>query len=162
MSKELLTKEQWKSIRKDLGLFSSVYLLVDGIPFSVMEKRDGQKIVVTFYIGAWFYGAWLNDHFFTKYLREVSKCFHTKKDLDKWYKIRKRHYGKKQADEWKEGTYYTYRTPYFPSLKSFQRHITKVADTISIIEYKEYEEASKNYKKAHPEYFRNKNEEVEK
>ncbi|MEQ8577593.1 MAG: hypothetical protein RIC57_03435 [Balneola sp.] len=156
------SKEEWNALGNDIGLYSSVYLLIDGIPFTIKEERTKQKIVVSFYICGWFYGVWLNDHFFTKYLREVRKCFHTKKDLDKWYKIRKSHYGKKQADEWKEGTYYTYRTPYFPSLKSFQRHITKVAETISIIEYKEYEESSKNYKKANPEYFRNKNEEAEK
>ncbi len=160
MSKNL-TREQWQDLRNDLGLYSSIYLLIDGIPFTIKEERSKQKIVVCFYICGWFFGSWYNDHFFTKYFREITKCFHTKKVLEKWYKLEKSLYGKKKADAWKEKQYYTYKSPLFPSLNSFQRHITKVAKSIEVIDYERFKTASEVYKKAHPEYFRN-NEEAEK
>ncbi len=148
------TKEQWEALREELSLVSALYLVIDGIPFIIHEARSKQKIVVSFYICGWFYGVWHKDHFFTKYLGTVEKCIHTKKELEKWYKLEKKLFGKKKADEWKAKQNFTYKTVIFPSLMAFKRHITKVANTIEIIDYKEYRTASELYQKAHPEYFR--------
>lgn len=159
-SRQNLTKEEWEALRDDLGLFRSIYLLIDGIPFVIKEERNKQKIVVMFYICGWFRGEWLSNHFFSKYLRTIKKRASSKKELTEWYKLKKSLYGKKKADEWKAQQFYTYQSPTFPSFRSFQLHITKVAKSIEVIDYERFKTDSEIYKKAHPEYFRNDNEET--
>lgn len=155
MSKNKLNKQQWDHLRDKLGLYRSIYLMIDGIPVSVSEARNGQRIVIELFICSWFKGIWLEDHFFTKYLREVKKALYSKKEMEKWYKMWKTLEGKKAADERKKNAYITYRTPVFPSLKNFQRHMNKVAERIEIIpDHETYTAYAKDYQEKHPEYFK--------
>lgn len=134
-----LTKEQWQVLEEQLNYqFGLVKLKCDGYEVQAkVEKGKGLKLHIMVYIDGWFKGEWLvnKDERCLKFFRKQEKYtlsnamrIHAKRMLRSRYEDVRKH--AKTMLESKVSVW----TPYWPSAKSFFRHIRKTCHEIEVME----------------------------
>lgn len=136
-----LSKEQWQVIEKQLSFpYSKVKLKCDEYEVSaVVEKIKGLKFCVTVYVDGVYRGEWMDGKHEQplKFHRKMRRYFLNGKKRQ--YCIRelsKRGIpaaSKKMYRKWLD-QYHEYWVPFFPSARSFCRHIQKTCTNIELID----------------------------
>lgn len=133
-----MTKEDWKSVENALSLFNSVILNCDGYRLEIYEARNGNRIVLGWYVNGHFKGRWLLEDCEERrrFARPCERFVRSKKDRDEMTRFIK-WLGKRRAKECGVSLHPESRYTFFDytwlSFRSFKQHLKKNNKSINII-----------------------------
>lgn len=133
-----MTDEQWKQVEKNIsGIYFSIHLKIDGYDITLQPVKNGNlKFMIAVYVNGHIKGEWIiNDcEIRKKFYRSISKCYFTKKGIEKITKGLRKKEREEYEKELKEKYTYTYHEPYFGSFKTLKSTLIKNNTSIELVE----------------------------
>lgn len=127
-----MSEKDWKRAEEALNLFTPVYLDCDGYQLAIHEIRDGNKIVIMWFVNGVMEYKWLQEDCEERrrFARLSQSYLYSKKERDRMKK-----HGKKLLKEmgWNPDKKFSIHLPDWLSFRSFKRHLKANNKEISII-----------------------------
>lgn len=127
-----MTKEDWKQLEDQYGLFNPIHLMCDGYKITLKQEAGKNKLYNMVYVNDVFKGTWTilgNNHSESKFMYETNKTYNktSPKELRKLQRL----LGKERAKIFEPKTFISLNF-FYPSFTAFKRQMMRKCTNIEI------------------------------